>query len=97
MIGAELINGTTTKQIKDAPLGAIYVWPTADVLYPKRLAEALGRSDLKIVGPSWLKGKDIVFKARHVSGVIDHAVMEQVTFTDSERELIRAAQAIWND
>lgn len=64
--------GRTTKQMMSAPLGAVFVWCNNDTHYPMFLANRLGRTDLKVVGSSWLnreayKGID---PARIV---IDHA------------------------
>jgi hypothetical protein len=47
--------GRTTKQMLKAPQRAIYVWPNHDLEYPKQLAKTLNRTDLIIVGPSWLQ------------------------------------------
>lgn len=46
--------GRTTEQIKTAPPGAVFVWANDQLSYPKELARALGRGDLRIVPPSWL-------------------------------------------
>lgn len=89
--------GITTRQIKAAPHGAVYVWPTHDLVYPKRLARSLGRDDLRIVSAEWLRSPDVAIKARLTPGVIDHAVIPLGNFTVSQMELIRAAEAIWND
>lgn len=63
--------GRTTKQMKSAPLNAIYVWCNGNLYYPKKLANSIGRNDLSIVSPididHRLRGR------RNVNIVIDHA------------------------
>ena len=48
--------GETARQLKDAPQGATFVWCTDDLAYPKRLAIALKREDIHIVGVTWALG-----------------------------------------
>ncbi len=44
--------GRTTKQMENAAFGAVYIWiEGAPLTYPQRLAEGLGRNDLKIIRP----------------------------------------------
>lgn len=65
-------SGSTTKQIKNAPLGAIYVWLNNDLHYPRRIAEEQKRTDIKFVGPNWLDKQG--FRGLSLSGLIlDHA------------------------
>ena len=65
-------SGRTTQQMKEAPLGAIYIWLHGEVWYPKNLAAKIGRADLQIVGPMWLNSMN--FQGKRLSGiVIDHA------------------------
>lgn len=47
-------SGRTTRQMQEAPRNAIFVWCNNHTLYPQQLARQLGRTDLRIVGPSWL-------------------------------------------
>lgn len=47
--------GKTTAQMLMAPKDAVCIWCSDRLYYPTKLAYSLGRSDLKIVGPSWLK------------------------------------------
>jgi len=64
--------GTTTKQMLDAPQGAIFVWCNGHLDYPIRLSRKHGRDDLKIVPPSWLSSER--WLGQEFSGVIiDHA------------------------
>jgi hypothetical protein len=43
--------GRTTKQMQEAPPGAIFVWCNGHLWYPRQLARRLGREDLRIIGP----------------------------------------------
>ena len=70
--------GRTTKQIKEAPKNAVYVWVSGDAHYPRRLARELGREDLEIVGPTWIEN----YRWRGVGSlnvVIDHAAYSFLT------------------
>lgn len=67
--------GRTTKQIVDAPIGAVFVWGQSVIDYPVALAAKLGRDDLWIVPPRWL---DLLLEGtwsgiRFSGIVIDHA------------------------
>jgi hypothetical protein len=53
MLGARQ-SGRTTRQMQGAPKRSVFVWCNGQLDYPKSLAQRLGRSDLAIVGPSWL-------------------------------------------
>lgn len=64
--------GMTLQQLSTAEIGALFVWVNNKLGYPKRLAEFLGRSDIKIVSPSWLS-KDNLLEVRVSQIVIDHA------------------------
>ena len=64
--------GRTTKQMQDAPKGAVFVWCNSNIAWPRDLARKIGREDIEIVRPSWLEGES--FMGRRMSGVIlDHA------------------------
>ena len=64
--------GRTTKQMQDAPENAVFIWVNQHLAYPEMLAQGLGRDDLEIKPPSWLKERNT--RAREFSGlVIDHA------------------------
>lgn len=47
----------TTQAMRSAPTGAVYVWVHDSLGYPKALAHAIGRDDLIVVGPGWLKDR----------------------------------------
>ena len=44
-------DGKTTKQMQEAPHGALYLWVNGHLGYPKQLARTLGREDLVIISP----------------------------------------------
>lgn len=46
--------GTTTRQMQEAPQNAVFIWCNDVLEYPRRVAARIGRTDLKIVGPVWL-------------------------------------------
>lgn len=64
--------GQTTKQIKEAPLQALYIWPVTNSLsYVKRLAESLNRKDLQIISLDRLTPN---LRGINITGIIiDHA------------------------
>jgi hypothetical protein len=65
--------GRTTRQIINAPHGAIYVWPEKNsIFYPKRIARDNGRDDLEIITPEQLH-VDRIRSRSNVHIVIDHA------------------------
>src|SRR5690349_2967574 len=47
--------GRTTSQIVSAPFGSFYVWLHEHTAHPKHLAALHNRTDLKIVGPDWVR------------------------------------------
>lgn len=78
--------GSTTKQIQDAPIGAVFVWCNAHVDYPKKLAKELGREDLKIVPRDWLDNRWRGLELTAI--VVDHATK----LSDRECELLSLAR-----
>lgn len=62
--------GITTAQMQKAPAGAVFIWVTGSLSYPKALAAALGRTDLRIESPEWLERS---FGLRVPGLIIDHA------------------------
>lgn len=58
---------TTTRKMLMAPRGAIYIWPSRDLFYPRMLAKKLGRSDLEFHGPSF-SARDL--EGRQISGLV---------------------------
>lgn len=65
--------GTTTRQMLQAPVGAIYVWCNGGLGYPKSLARHLERQDLRIVPSSWLMPSCLATRG---VVVVDHAMYE---------------------
>lgn len=70
-------SGTTTKQMQEAPIGAVFLWGNSAILYATHLARYLDRTDLQIVGPSWLQGA--MGLAHDTQIVVDHAAWDQLT------------------
>lgn len=64
--------GRTTRQMNDAPLGAVFVWCNSRTSYPMALAKTLGRDDLVVRPLSWLERRNVM--GRTFPGVVvDHA------------------------
>lgn len=73
--------GTTTKQMLEAPQGAVFVWVNHHFDHPKYLAKKHGREDLRIVSPSWFD--DYRWAGLELTGiVVDHAA----ALTERQRE-----------
>jgi hypothetical protein len=69
--------GQTSKQIQDAPVDSVFVWVINDVRYPEQLARTLGRTDLKIVGRSWITSER--WRGLRLSGVVvDHSIRPSI-------------------
>ena len=62
--------GATTLAMRNAPKGAVYIWPNSHLDYPKTLAAHLGRTDLRIERPDFL---DYRLRGLTAPLVIDHA------------------------
>jgi hypothetical protein len=62
----------TTAQMKMAPPGAVFIWCTTDISYPKSLAWSLGREDLQI-WPSPKLDERYIRGRLFQSFVVDHA------------------------
>jgi hypothetical protein len=65
--------GKTSQQMKEAPHGAVFVWCTGDLYYPKMLARHLGREDLKVKSFSWLQREEMYNLKPEIVVVVDHA------------------------
>ncbi len=70
-------SGRTTKQIQEAPMGALFV-RTGPKGYTEALAHALGRTDLEIVGLDYFVTDRWRGKAARVV-VVDHAALEHAS------------------
>lgn len=76
--------GRTTRQMKNAPKKAVFVWCNNDLYYPRHLARFLNRTDLEIVSPEWIS--DYRWTGKKINGlVLDHAAR----LTDKQRALVR--------
>lgn len=64
------MTGKTTRQMQNAPKGAVYVWPHArSIGYAQGLRTFLKRPDLRIVSAEWLD----TYRGGRPVVVIDHA------------------------
>ena len=80
-------SGITSQQMKDAKPNAVFVWCGSNTYYPEKLAQSLGRQDLKIVSPYWLRMESI--RGREFTEiVVDHAA----DLTDSQHEAFLEAK-----
>ena len=66
-----LPDGTTSRQMLNAPKDAVFVWLSDDLAYPLKLAKELGRNDLDVRPKGWLCSRNVRGLTRHI--VIDHA------------------------
>lgn len=66
------LSGRTTKQMQEAPAGAVFVWCNGSTAYPRALAKRLGRDDLQVMPRAWLTHRS-VYGMRPGTLVIDHA------------------------
>ena len=78
--------GVTTQQMTDAPQGAMYVWCNSELHYPKSLARTLGRTDLVVLPPSWLRA-DNVMPRNFPAVCVDHALRPDSQATEAIRYL----------
>jgi len=67
---SERQTGRTTKQMREAPRGAVFVWCNGRTDYPRSLAASIGRRDLCIITPEDAREGRQLRGARHV--VVDH-------------------------
>lgn len=65
-------SGSTTNQLKNAPIGAIFVWVNGHLYYPRKLAESLGRQDLRIFSPGSVEN-GALRGLRVTAVIVDHA------------------------
>lgn len=66
--------GRTTAQLRSAPQHATYIAPTQEAIpYTLALATALGRTDLRIVGPAFIDQRQ--YLGSEVPIVADHATL----------------------
>lgn len=67
-------SGRTTRQMQEAPRGALYIWPNQDLGYPKSLAKAIQREDLDIQGAWTLTSVGRFMGLTFPDIILDHAV-----------------------
>ena len=65
-------SGRTTRQMREAPRNAVYVWHHEILAYPRGIEREINRNDLTIVGPSWLDGHALQGRINY-GIVVDHA------------------------
>lgn len=75
--------GRTTRQMQEAPMGAVFVWCNDALTYPRLLAQRLCRGDLRIIGPSQLNER---LRGYHTVVIIDHAA----DLTERQRDFLAA-------
>lgn len=64
-------DGATTRQMESAPKEAIFVWCNGETSYPRKLAQKIGREDLRVKAPDWLECR---WRGLEFTGVVvDHA------------------------
>lgn len=69
--------GRTTKQMKEAPRGAVFVWCNDNLSWPRNLALTHGRKDLQIIGPTVLEGTLDRFRGTEIPAVVfDHIIRD---------------------
>lgn len=83
--------GVTAQQMRDAPRDSVYIWVNQHLSYPLRLAAILGRDDLKVVSPGWLRPSNVYGQRREV--VVDHACWLSFEQQQCLREMQRRAVA----
>lgn len=67
-------SGRTTKQMLEAPIASIFVWPVPRSLdYARHLAHHLNRTDLEIISPD---GLERLKGTRRRSIIVDHACVD---------------------
>lgn len=92
--------GVTTRQMREAPKGAIYIWPNSELGYPKRLAEVIGRKDdLYIVSifnldPQAVYGQDRKFVLDHACITMNRSwptkAVHAIAILEERHQLVRA-------
>ena len=85
MLSTERGSGRTTRQMKSAPIGSVFVWCNDHIDWPKKLASSIQRSDLKIHRLSVLDHGAETLRGFEFSGfVIDHAAV----LSDKQSEVV---------
>ncbi len=76
--------GRTTKQMKQAPQGALFVWCNGVTSYARTLAREIGRHDLVIASPYDLES-DRLRGQEFQAVIIDHAAR----LTPQQSEIVK--------
>ena len=85
--------GTTSAQMRDAPVGGVYIWCNGRLDYPRALAAHLGRGDLHIVDPDALRWGGERLRGRRCTGyTLDHAADINAEQRDTLIELSRTVR-----
>lgn len=81
--------GRTTEQMKHAPYGAYYVWCNRHLNYPTDLARRLGRPDIRVVRPGWLRDgwQGVLLYPGDV--VLDHAIQPRQLDEEQQYGVVR--------
>lgn len=80
--------GRTTRQLREAPQNSIYIWFNLNLHYVRKLAQHLGRNDIKVmtqddIGYGRLNGLNVPI-------LVDHAV--RLTMQESQEINVRNAR-----
>lgn len=70
--------GKTMHQLKEAPRNAFFIWSGQIATYPRNLARAVGRSDLRVLPRNQLR-KGTFTGMRDIAVVLDHAMLDTMT------------------
>lgn len=71
-------SGRTTRQMQEAPVGAVFIWVSARTDYAIHLADRIDRQDLSILGPSYLENAH--WQGQELTGlVLDHYAQYHLT------------------
>lgn len=71
-IAAGRQTGRTSRQLSEAPPGAIFVWLSGNLAYPRALARFLGRTDIGFKPLEWLRWGSELGRGE-LKIVVDHA------------------------
>jgi hypothetical protein len=79
------MTGKTTRQLEGAPPNAIFIWCNENTSYPTMLARSLGRTDIQVKGPGWIKSSR---GCNSVEIVVDH----YTRLSDRQWDLVQQLQ-----
>lgn len=86
-------SGRTTRQMLAAPKGAVFIWCTEFLHYPRLLAEQAGRKDLMIVSKLCLTKEIDTLDGMEFSGLVLDHWNNAGGLTEQEREGWRKLKA----